>query len=77
MIQNTWQEAIKSKYLCLIKHDAMKTYGRVKVQLHAFLNPAVYGSVWPQRQFGHCIKRKNFLPMQGVKHSVVKEAVVA
>jgi hypothetical protein len=55
----------------------MMIYVRMKVQLHAFLNPALYGGEWPQRQFGHCIKRKNFLPLQGVKDSIVKEAVVA
>jgi hypothetical protein len=30
-------------FLCLSKHHAMKTYGRVEVQVHAFLTWAIDG----------------------------------
>lgn len=38
--------------LCLIDHTDMKTYGRVKVQLHACLTSAVRGDEWPYSRPG-------------------------
>jgi hypothetical protein len=32
--------------LCLIKHHAMKMYGRVKIKLHALLTTALDGREW-------------------------------
>jgi hypothetical protein len=41
----------------------MKTYRRVKIQLCALLNPALYGGKWLQRQSGHCEEEKEFLAL--------------
>jgi hypothetical protein len=40
---NFWIHPSKVKSLCLTKHHAMKTYGGVEVQLHAFLTSALHG----------------------------------
>jgi hypothetical protein len=37
---------INSVFKGLIKHPATKTYGRLEVQLHAFLTSALNGCEW-------------------------------
>jgi hypothetical protein len=38
--------------LCLIKYHAMKTYGRMEVQLHASLTSTLDGGKWSASQPG-------------------------
>jgi hypothetical protein len=38
--------------LCLIKHRAMKTYGKMEINLHAFLMWTLNESEWPVSSFG-------------------------
>jgi len=33
-------------FLCLTKHHAMKTYGGVELQIHAFITSALDGGEW-------------------------------
>jgi hypothetical protein len=37
---------VKAMCLCLTKRHAMKTYGGVEVQLHAYLTPGIDGGEW-------------------------------
>jgi hypothetical protein len=39
--------------LCLTKHHAMKSYGSMEVQLHAFLTLAQGGSEWSASHTDH------------------------
>jgi hypothetical protein len=43
---------------CLINHRAMKTYGGVAVQLHAFLTSALRGGEWSVSRPGRFTSRK-------------------
>jgi hypothetical protein len=58
------------RILSLITHNAKKTYGRVEVQLHAFLNLALDGSEWsascsyrftPERWMRHGLSKRRYL----------------
>jgi hypothetical protein len=55
----------------------MKNYGRVKTELHALLNPAVYEGEWPLKQPGHCVEGKEFLALTGSERFGREEARVA
>jgi len=43
--------------MCLTKYLAVKTYGRVEVQFHSFLNLALDGSEWSASRRGYFTPR--------------------
>jgi hypothetical protein len=43
----------KKLSLFLIKHNAMKTYGRVELKLQAFLTPTLYEDEWSVSHHGN------------------------
>jgi hypothetical protein len=53
----TWKvnmnKTVRKVNLCLTKHQAMKTYEGVELQLHAFLTLARYGGNWSDSRPGH------------------------
>jgi hypothetical protein len=53
-------------FLCLIKHYVLKIYGRVEVQLHAFLTLTPDGDEWSVECLGHHNPRKE--PLDAQKH---------
>jgi len=51
-MRNTISELIGKVYLCLTKHNSMKTCDRMELQLHAFLTSALSGGEWSASRSG-------------------------
>jgi hypothetical protein len=51
------EDAIKMK-IKITTHNAMKKYGGVEVQLHAFLTSALYGGEWSDSRAGRFTTHK-------------------
>jgi hypothetical protein len=55
---NTSRIKVKVKSLCLTKHNAMKTYWGVEIQIHSFLISALDGGKWSALRPGRFTPRE-------------------